>query len=594
MKKGKILATTFGLGMVAFLTACGTGGNDASTPAPTPTPTPGNQAPATGGGNEVAGIPADFIAPVPAAPGAWSADASDARLQAHGVEVRDGNLWFTDARTITVGLWDRSHDRIPVFSESYWAEWVQAEIAALHNINVVFDTIPRWSEADHQSTLLAGGSAPDIAYTFNNPMVTSFAEMGGIMNMIPLLNQYRDLLPHMYDFLGENIYWNHNVIEDELWSITGRLAQHGRLNVFIREDWLNTLGLPMPNSMDQFEATLIAFRDNQDTLMPNRSRDIIPFQLMHDVGWTGGLVFESFIPADISEREWFRYGFDDRRFMFEDAAREGTRIFNSWFNQGLLWNDFILHEPGDATGDNLIRLGYVGSFIQNWDQPFRPGDGFNVEMRDNVGPDARFVAVQPFANHNFLPNPTDRFIYFPHTNTDPLASLLYLDFISRPEVLTKLQFGVEGIHHEILPDGTLVALAEDDANPWPDNMVIPSGLNFDITMTANGAPLAIAALMYAGSTAEEVIASSNVALQNPIRHASVSVGTIASEDGMSTPLADMRDQIFHVLIAGTSPEQFDAVWNNMYGTYLAMGAAAIIAERDAAWVATFGDIYNRP
>ena len=587
MKKGKILATTFGLGMVAFLAACGAGGTE--TPPAQQAPT--QQAPATGNGAVAA--PAEFVAPAPATPSAWNIDPSDPRLVEHGIEIRDGNLWFTEARTLNVGLWDRSHDRIPVFAESHWAQWVQEEIAALHNIHVEWATIPRWGEDEHQSTLLAGGSAPDIAYTFNNPMVTSFAHMGGITNLYPLLNQYRDLLPHMYDFLGGNIYWNLDHTTGELWSITGRLAQHGRLNTFIRQDWLDTLGLPLPATTQQFEDTLLAFRDNQDLLFPNRTRDLIPFQLMHDVGWTGGLVFEQFIPADISEREWFRYGFDDRRFMFEDAAREGTRMFNSWFHQGLLWDDFILHQPGDATGDDLIRLGYVGSFIQNWDQIFRPGDAFNVELRDNIGPDARFVAVQPFADYNFLPMPTDRFIYFPHTNTEQLASLLYLDFISRYDVLAHLQFGVEGIHHEFLPDGTFLALAEDDNDPWPDYMVVPSGLNFDITMTANGAPLEINAFLYAGSDPADVLAASAVALQNPIRFPQVSVGVIAAEEGMSTPLADMRDQIFHRMIVNVTPENFDAAWNSEYQVYLALGAAAIIAERDAAWVETFGDIYNR-
>ena len=518
----------------------------------------------------------------------------------------DANRRFTEPVTITVGLWDRTHERIPDFSESYWTEWVQTQIREEHNIIVEWVTIPRWDEAEFQSTLLAGNMAPDIGYTFNNPMVSTFAGMGGILNQYPLLQQYGDLLPNLYGLLGGTLYWNLDPDTLELWSITGRLAQDGRLNTFVREDWLNTLNMSVPTTMQEFEDMLIAFRDNADLLLGADANRMIPFMLGHDVGWSGGLIFESFIPHNITEREWFVYGFDDRRFMLPDAAREGTRVLNSWYHQGLIWDDFFLHPAGDPMGDDQKRLGFVGAFIHNWDLPFRAADAIITDMRDNIGPEANFVVATPFRNDagqvvKPMPNPTDRFIFFPNTNTEPLASLLYLDWISRQEVRDFLQFGIEGTHRHTHANGAIEVLGETDDHSWPDHQFIPSLRNFDLTMTVNGIVMddpnlvaATLALGYPGIAPEQVMAARAAGMDHAWRARQVVIRQINAEEGMSVPLQEQRDMILHQMIVQVDPAAFDASWNAMYNVYLNMGAQLIIDERRQAWVERFGDVDTMP
>ncbi|MCL1995108.1 MAG: hypothetical protein FWG63_02790 [Defluviitaleaceae bacterium] len=576
----KLFATCCCAAML-FLAACGAG--DATTTGAGP-----GEAPAPGQGG--------------------TAQIVEFSLEASGL---DENLRFLEPRNISVALWDRANERVPIFAESYWATWVQAEILREHNIIVEFVTVPRWSEEQIQSTMLAGGLAPDVGLTFSDGMVRTFSQMGGLMNLYPLLQTYREVLPNLYYLVGEElIYWELDPTTNELWAITGRLFQDGSSLQFIREDWLNVLNLPIPTTFQEFENTLIAFRDNAHLLPGNDNGTVFPYFFTQDLSFLAGNLFESLVPNDITEREWFVHSFpgnnNERLFHFEDVMREGTRILNRWFHDGLLWPSFPYTEDADAW--DHVRLGRVGSFGANWDWPFRQADGIITGIREHVGPDANFIPIMPFENDagvtvTFFPPATDRSIFFPITNTEPLASLLYLDFMSRPEVLDLLQFGIEGVHHEVLPNGALAALPETADNPWPDNQFIPSLRNFDIALTVNGIhffstdpdrAVATLALGYPGIDPEAVIEARNMGHRYARWFRNVVTRPIAAEEGMTIPLISARDSFLSYIIAGTSPQDFDTTFTAMYQNYMDLGAAAVIAEREQAWLETFGDVDTMP
>ena len=581
LTKQPLWKTGGALALLAFLAACGSPAADPAPTTPAP-PTANNQ-------------PAPTVPPV-------------TDVNALGL---DENMRFTDTRTISVALWDRANDRIPVFAESYWAEWVQAEILERHNINVEWTTVSRWNEEEQQTTMLGAGAAPDIGLTFSQQMVHTFGAMGGLHNLYPLLQQYGHLLPNLYGLVGEEmIYWELDPRSNELFAITGRLFQDGRTLKFIREDWLATLNLPVPYDLASFEYTLRAFRDNASILPGYGNGQMVPWLMDHDISWHGSLLFESLIPSNLTEREWFVHSFsgnnNERLMHFEDVMREGTRILNGWFHEGLLYQDFLVTQQ-QVMWDK-VSLGTVGVFSGNWDFPFRVSEGIITGVQQNVGPDANFIAFLPFLNdagevRTFMPPATDRRIFMPLTNTEPLASLIYLDFMSSPEVLDKLQFGIEGRHHEVLPNGAIAMLSESADNPWPDNQVIPSLRNFDLALTVNGIhfaetdpdrAIATLALGYPGVSPEAIQQARNLNLQYGYWFRNANTRNITAEEGMTVPLLDARDVLLGTVIAGVTPAEFDAVFDSMFQNYMAMGGAAIIADREAAWVETFGDVDFMP
>jgi len=587
MKHLRILFLMLALVGIFALTGCSC--DEGDTPPPTPPP-------AEGGAQHI---------DAPQEADIQEVEEGDDRLARHGLELVsiDGQMTprFTDPVSISVVAWNRSHDRLPHISQSYWADWIRAEALRIHNLDVTFVEVDRWTENDAMAALLMANSAPDVCMMFDDQPVIELAAMGGVIDLAPLVLEYADFIPNFYTMQGtEMVWWNLDPVTGSLWAFTGRhFAGDLRMATFVREDWLNTLGIAPPTSHAEFEAMLIAFRDNAELLLGDDASQMIPFQLSQDVGWRGDHIMTSFIPSTLTHREWFVYGFDDRRFMYPGMI-EGARVLNRWFHDGLIWRDFSLHDANDEIGDDLIRLGFVGSFIGNWDYPFRVDAGLITGIRENVGPEANFIAVAPFENdageiRMEVGHGQERHIFFPHTNQNPIASLLYVDFISRPAVREFIMFGYEDIHFEMGPDGYLVPIPIDD---WPDEMVIPSLRNFDLLPTfTNIPPLSNPAL---ASLADgfEGIEQSNVArtMQMTRQHAwlppRVVIREIAAEgmfggglDGMFGMSNDVLNQAINA-----PPEDFDAVFNAGMQRYMDAGGRAIIEERREAWLETFGDI----
>jgi len=584
MKKLFLILTVVIVAMFAF-TACNSTGDDApvATPLPGPAETPGPI--------ETPAPPQEVIE-------------GDVRMHEHGLEIVtiDGEevFRFTETQNLSVLAWNRADARQPNISESYWADFIRAEVLRMHNIDVEFVQIYRWGpEEQVLATFLAGGTAPDVSFTFQMPTVQTFADMDGVHDLTPIFERYLDFAPHLHDLVGmTNLTWNQNQQYGHNWAIAGRhYGNTLRMNTFVRGDWLDALGLSAPTTTQQFEDMLVAFRDNAELLLGADASHMIPFSITSDAGWTGDPVITSFIPSGITDRQWYVYGFDDRRFTMP-GVKEGVRLLNRWFNMGLIWEDFPLHDPNDPRAANLKIMGFVGAFSGNWDWPFRTAPGIirNMQLEENAGPDAHFVVVAPFRNdagevRMQVPHGTDRSIFFPRTNENVVASMIYLDWISRPEVRDYLMFGVYDVNHTS-EDGVMVWIPADDV---PDHVFIPSLRNFDLLPTFNLIPpdtdprLIPLAFAFEGVPQHLVDEAVDVGMRYAWVGPRAVTRTVEAEAQFGGGLPLLRDQALNQAIVASEAE-FDAVFDALMRNYLNAGGQMIIDERNAAWVEIYGNV----
>ncbi|MCR5721176.1 MAG: sugar ABC transporter substrate-binding protein, partial [Lachnospiraceae bacterium] len=100
---------------------------------------------------------------------------------------------FVDTREISVELYDRNVDGGTEAGNNAWTKWIQEQMLERYNVKVSFVTVARWTEGDDINNLLAAGTAPDICYTYSYPTIQTYANMGCVLDLAPILEENKDL-----------------------------------------------------------------------------------------------------------------------------------------------------------------------------------------------------------------------------------------------------------------------------------------------------------------------------------------------------------------------------------------------------------------
>lgn len=513
-------------------------------------------------------------------------DSSTPSTPANDAEIIDGK--FVETRKITVEIYDRGNDGGSKPEDNFYTDFIKEGMLRDHNVEVTFVPVPRWTETDVLNNLLAASDAPDVCVTYSYPTIQTYANMGGVHDLTPLLEENKAMLTNLWDLLGDtNIYYNQDPTTGKTWAIEAIRAQVPRISTFVREDWLSKLNIAEPTTLEEFENMIYKFKDNASTLLGADADKMVPFSISFDVGWTASNLLMSFVPDATSEKDFYVYGFDDRGLQWP-GIKEGVRQLNEWYNAGLIWKDFPLYKEGDTTEGNMMKAGYVGAMLQNWDNPYRDGDeGIHANLQ-RLGAESAYIAIDPFKNDagkykKLIYSSVDRKVFFPSTNKEPVASLMYLDWMSTLENRKFLQIGEEGVTHEVMADGSIKIIAATG------DKIMNSGQNLDYTITINGLDLGDTdlttrslALGYAGVDARFIQKSFDTAMNDGFSPKHFNVGEIKSEEGMGQVLKEKRDILFAQAVT-CSTADFDAVWDAGYQDYLNSGAQAIIDERKAAY-----------
>lgn len=404
-----------------------------------------------------------------AASGAEAAGTEAAAEAAGPVEAAK----FEDEVTIRVMLWDRGNAAPGTTTENNaLTQWLKDQMKETYNINVEYVAVPRSSSDDSLNIMMAGGTAPDIVFTYDQALFYNYAANGALADLTEVYGKYGENIEEYCaeaQGIGEVDGTRYAVMKQ-------RGTEQPRHMAYIRQDWLDELGMEMPKTKEELGEYLYAVKEKKlggDKTVPwaMSGRADTEKNYLNFVG--------SYVTLE-SEKD--AYVYNEAYMAVAPGSKDGLKQLNQWYNDGLITKDF----PTDTTEDVMkadVANGRAGFVLDDLTQPW---DSFKV-LNTELGHET-FVPLYCFD----LPDGTYRnpfeyrhamFVMVPATTKEEEkldACMMYLNWLADPENAKQVRFTPDMVVDE---NGVVVEpsqeVKEEKGYPGTCDDLCIMNLNFD-------------------------------------------------------------------------------------------------------------------
>jgi putative aldouronate transport system substrate-binding protein len=342
-------------------------------------------------------------------------------------QTLEGNLVSAEAKTFSIFL---NFNNMPFDSE--WAVW--QEIAKRTNVSlegVISKTNANEEEAFN--LMLSSGDLADVIGYMNAAELEKLGRDGGLTPLNDLIEEHAPNIKALLDSdpkfrqgatsLDGNIYYipkNQTLLSAEFY--------------WIRQDWLDKLGLEVPTTVDELYTVLTAFRNEDPN--GNGQKDEIP--LFDRAGHK--MPDEYLYLFDSSTEFYARDGVIEFEPLEENFVY-GVKELAKWYKEGLI--DPEIFTRGAKTRDTLYSANQ-GGFTHDW-----PSTGnYNSSLAEEIS-GFNNVAIAPVKNQNG--EIVERTTRYPAPGwgisaqaEDPVTLIKFFDFFFTEEGSDLINWGIEG------------------------------------------------------------------------------------------------------------------------------------------------------
>lgn len=379
---------------------------------------------------------------------------------------------FEDEVTIRVMLWDRGNAAPGTTTENNaLTQWLKDQMKENYNINVEYVAVPRSSSDDNLNIMMAGGTAPDIVFTYDQALFYNFAANGALADLTEVYSKYgANIAEYCAEAqgIGEVNGTRYAVMKQ-------RGTEQPRHMGYIRQDWLDELGMEVPKTKEELGEYLYAVKEKK--LGGDKT---VPWAMSGRADTEKNYL--NFVGSYVTlENNRDAYIYNEAYMAVAPGSKDGLKQLNQWYNDGLITTDF----PTDTTEDVMkadVANGRAGFVLDDLTQSW---DSFKV-LNTEVGHET-FVPLYCFD----LPDGTYRnpfeyryamFVMVPSTTKDEKldACMMYLNWLADPENAKLVRYTPDLIEDE---NGVAIEPAQEvkDEKGYPgtcDDLCIMN-LNFD-------------------------------------------------------------------------------------------------------------------
>ena len=479
-------------------------------------------------------------------------------------------------KTLTVEVFERGNapSNGETVDNNRWTKWINEKFGAENNIEVKFQPIQRSQEVEMLNILMASKQAPDIIFTYDRSIYTNFVQQKGLTQLDDIIAEHGKQLK---SFLGDGLEAMR--IDGKLFGVTAKKAYSGQFISYVRQDWLDKLGMDVPTNPEEVYQMLKEFKEKDPDgvgseniigmpLVANSfSREEWQQQTLHTV-WA---FVEPMSKKDFYTLPQIKY----------PGYKEGVRYLNKLYNEGLIDKDFAFQDDNKKM-DEHIAAGRTGFFTRDINVGVNESGCVGTLMKNN--PNAKIVACAPFNNKDGISpkrlSPiTAMYIMIPSFSKSAEEAVKYLDWMADPEIGHNLMFGEEGEHYELVDGIPVVIDAEHNKlTKWN---------NLDLSIIYNGTDYGSAENYYNSFKVTDKVFGE---LKEQGSRLGAQYGyfdphftsILEAENKYRATLNKKYQEIMIKSIIET-PENFDAVYDSLTEEYMTIGGTEVYEERCVAF-----------
>ena len=227
--------------------------------------------------------------------------------------------------------------------------------------------------------------------------------------------------------------------DDGKYYVYPSLKMDPRLNVtrgpVIRQDWLDELGIDAPETLEEWEAMLIAFRDEKGASIPLTLQKGDVGHLYKLIGFTTEMYLEN---GKVSHA------------IYDENFKRGLKTLNRWYKEGLLDNNYALNDTA-ILDSNMLNNHSGATFASG-------GSGMGKWLLAKQGTEFDLIGVplptidgkvNEYGSRNNAYNAYNSVAITTKCKYPELAAK-YLDYGYSEEGHMLYNFGTEGVSYEMI------------------------------------------------------------------------------------------------------------------------------------------------
>ena len=344
------------------------------------------------------------------------------------------------------------------------------EFAKRTGVNIEYMHASIGQESEMLSLLIASDELPDIMHgnwIGHQGGVESAIEDGIIVD----IGKYREYAPGFFGKLEANPELDRAAKTDEghyygFTSIQSASRLRMTTGPVVRADWLKELGLSYPETIDEWETVLTAFKEKKGAIAPFSAANRAHMYSMF--GIPNGLFIDG---------NEYKYGFAI------PEVKKALIHMNDWYNKGLL--DVNIASVDAKTLDSQVLTGMTGAMIAS---------GGDIERYMNASKEAGFELIgmrYPTYEKGTVSNTMSVGLPIPGTSVSaisgqckyPELAAKVLDYCYTAEGEIFANYGVEGVSYNMV-DG--VPTYTDVITNNPEGLSIMESLSLYVKAGATG------------------------------------------------------------------------------------------------------------